>query len=211
MASESSLPKILIVDDEEAILETMTFTFMGEYEVFTTADPRRALDLLDENAPVAVLITDQRMPHMTGVELLEAVYAQHPETVRIMLTGFADSDATIQAINAGHAYAYISKPWEPEELKRVVRRAAELHALSLENRRLVLDLQNANSIMQAVMDKLEVGAIAVDREGLVRAANAPARAYLQLDDDPRGRKIDELLANASRAIGLTLGETQVSR
>ena len=196
MASESSLPKILIVDDEEAILETMTFTFMGEYEVFTTADPRRALDLLDENAPVAVLITDQRMPHMTGVELLEAVYAQHPETVRIMLTGFADSDATIQAINAGHAYAYISKPWEPEELKGVVRRAAELHALSLENRRLVLDLQNANSIMQAVMDKLEVGAIAVDREGLVRAANAPARAYLQLDDDPRGRKIDELLANS---------------
>ena len=169
MASESSLPKILIVDDEEAILETMTFTFMGEYEVFTTADPRRALDLLDENAPVAVLITDQRRPHMTGVELLEAVYAQHPETVRIMLTGFADSDATIQAINAGHAYAYISKPWEPEELKGVVRRAAELHALSLENRRLVLDLQHANSIMQAVMDKLEVGAIAVDREYLAYA------------------------------------------
>ncbi|MCH2186079.1 response regulator, partial [Myxococcota bacterium] len=196
MARESSLPRILIVDDEEAILETMTFTFMGEYEVFTTADPRQALDLLDQHAPVAVLITDQRMPHMTGVDLLEAVYTQHPETVRIMLTGFADSDATIQAINSGHAYAYISKPWEPEELKRIVRRAAELHALSLENRRLVLDLQNANSIMQAVMDKLEVGAIAVDREGLVRAANAPARAYPQLEDDPRGRKIDDLLAHS---------------
>ncbi|MDG2050713.1 MAG: response regulator [Myxococcota bacterium] len=191
-----SLPKILIVDDEEAILETMTFTFMGEYEVLTTVDPRQALDLLDENAPVAVLITDQRMPHMTGVELLEAVYARHPETVRIMLTGFADSEATIQAINAGHAYAYISKPWEPEELKSVVRRAAELHVLSLENRRLLLDLQNANSIMQAVMDKLEVGAVAVDREGLVRAANAPARAYLQLEEDPRGRKIDDLLATS---------------
>ena len=194
MTDQLGLPRILIVDDEEAILETMTFTFMEDYEVLTTVDPRQALDLLDDHAPVAVLITDQRMPHMTGVELLEKVYDRHPETVRIMLTGFSDSDSTLQAINSGHAYAYISKPWEPEELKNVVRRAAELHVLSLENRRLLSDLQNANSIMQAVMDKLQVGAIAMDRDGFVRAANAPARAYLCLDEDPRGRTLDDLLS-----------------
>ena len=192
--SDAELPRILIVDDEEAILETMTFTFMGDYRVLTTTDPRKAVQLLDDNEPVAVVITDQRMPEMSGVELLEQVYAEHPDTVRIMLTGFADSEATIQAINAGHVYAYVNKPWEPDELKNVVRRAAEHHALACENRRLLADLQSANSIMQAVMDKLDVGAIAVDQSGIVRAANAPARAYLGIEGDPAGRPIDDVLA-----------------
>ena len=190
----SELPRILIVDDEEAILETMTFTFMDVYEVLTTSDPHKALPLLDDNAPVAVVITDQRMPDMTGVELLQEVYDRHPDTVRIMLTGFADSDATIKAINEGHVYAYINKPWEPEELKTLVRRAVEHHALSCENRRLLADLQSANSIMQAVMDRLDAGAVAVDQQGVVRAANVPARAYLDIEGDPRGRAIDDILA-----------------
>jgi FixJ family two-component response regulator len=192
--SSAERPRILIVDDEEAILETMTFTFMDVYDVITTSDPHEALDLLDANAPVAVIITDQRMPDMTGVDLLKKVYARHPDTVRIMLTGFADSEATIQAINDGHVYAYINKPWEPDELKTVVKRAVEHHALSRENRRLVADLQSANSIMQAVMDRLDVGAIAVDQLGVVRAANEPARAYLGLTEDPRGRSITDILA-----------------
>jgi len=192
--TSADLPRILIVDDEEAILETMTFTFMDDYRVLTTADPHEALDLLDENAPVAVVITDQRMPDMTGVELLEKVYERHPDTVRIILTGFADSEATIRAINEGHVYAYVNKPWEPDELKTVVRRAAEHHALTCENRRLLADLQSANSIMQAVMDRLDVGAVAVDQLGVVRAANEPARAYLGIEGDPRGRPITDLLA-----------------
>lgn len=192
--SQSDLPKILIVDDEEAILETMTFTFMDVYQVLTTSDPQKAVEILDENEPVAVVITDQRMPDMTGVELLGQVYERHPDTVRIMLTGFADSEATIQAINAGHVYAYINKPWEPDELKTVVRRAVELHELSCENRRLLADLQSANSIMQAVMDKLDVGAVAVDQLGVVRAANAPARAYLGIEGEPRGRSIEDILS-----------------
>jgi len=187
-------PRILIVDDEEAILETMTFTFMDSYEVLTTSDPRKALELLNENAPVAVVITDQRMPEMTGVELLKQVYRKHPDTVRIMLTGFADTDATIKAINDGHVYAYVNKPWEPDELKTVVRRAVEHHALACENRRLLADLQSVNSIMQAVMDRLDVGAIAVDQLGIVRAANQPACVYLGIEGDPRGRPIEEILS-----------------
>jgi len=192
-------PRILIVDDEEAILETMTFTFMDLYEVLTTADPTKALAILEENQPVSVVITDQRMPGMTGVELLKEVYAQFPETVRIILTGFADSDATIKAINDGHIYGYINKPWEPDELKSIVRRATELHALALENRRLVDDLRNANLFLTAVMDQLRTGAIALDRDGIVRAVNRPAVAFIGLDEDIRGISIDDVMSRKGLA------------
>ena len=125
--------RILVVDDEEAILETMMFTFQDEYEVYTSTDAREALKILDDKAPVAVVLTDQRMPNMTGVEFVTKVCERHPETVRMILTGFADMEAIIQAINDGHEYAYITKPWEPEELKQVMRRAVEHHERTLEN------------------------------------------------------------------------------
>jgi CheY-like chemotaxis protein len=191
--SQAQRPRILIVDDEEAILETMTFTFMDLYEVLTTSDPSRALEIMDENQPVAVVITDQRMPGMTGVELLRETYERFPETVRIILTGFADSEATIQAINAGHIYGYVNKPWEPDELKAIVRRATELHLLTLENRRLVEDLRDANLFLAAVMDRLRTGAIALDRDGIIRAVNRPARAFIGLEGDVRGQPIEQVL------------------
>jgi CheY-like chemotaxis protein len=197
--SQSERPRILIVDDEEAILETMTFTFMDLYDVLTTADPTKALSILKENQPVSVVITDQRMPGMTGVELLKQVYEQFPETVRIILTGFADSEATIKAINDGHIYGYINKPWEPDELKSIVRRATELHALALENRRLVDDLRDANLFLAAVMDRLRTGAIAIDRDGIVRAVNKPAVAFIGLTEDIRGLSIDDVMASQQLA------------
>lgn len=187
--SETERPRILIVDDEEAILETMTFTFMDLYEVLTTSDPTQALGIMEENAPIAVVITDQRMPGMTGVELLREIYERHPETIRIILTGFADSEATIQAINDGHIYGYVNKPWEPDELKALVRRAAELHALTLENRRLVEDLRDANLFLAAVMDRLRTGAIAIDAEGVVRAVNQPAKAFIGIEGDIVGQTL----------------------
>jgi FixJ family two-component response regulator len=186
-------PRILIVDDEEAILETMSFTFMDLYEVFTSTDARAALDILDESAPIACVITDQRMPGMTGVEFLAEASKRHPETVRIMLTGFADADATIQAINDGHVYAYVNKPWEPDELKQTVKRAVEHNNLAAENSRLVSELRSTNFFLEAVMDRLGTGALAVDGQGIVRAANRPARDYLDLADDPRGIALTELL------------------
>lgn len=197
--SQSERPRILIVDDEEAILETMTFTFMDLYDVLTTADPTKAMSILEENQPVSVVITDQRMPGMTGVELLKEVYEKFPETVRIILTGFADSEATIKAINDGHIYGYINKPWEPDELKAIVRRATELHALSLENRRLVEDLRAANLFLAAVMDRLRTGAIAIDRDGIVRAVNKPAVAFIGLKEDIRGLSIDDVMASQQLA------------
>lgn len=191
--TETERPRILIVDDEEAILETMTFTFMDLYEVLTTSDPMQALGIMQENGPIAVVITDQRMPGMTGVELLREVYERYPDTIRIILTGFADSEATIQAINDGHIYGYVNKPWEPDELKALVRRAVELHALSLENRRLVEDLRDANLFLAAVMDRLRTGAIAIDAEGVVRAVNQPARAFIGIEGDIVGRTLASVM------------------
>jgi CheY-like chemotaxis protein len=194
----SSRPRILVVDDEEAILETMAFTFEDDYEVLTSASPREALALLEREGPVAVVISDQRMPEMTGVEFLARVFALHPTTVRIILTGFADMDAIIRAINDGHVYAYITKPWEPDQLKQVVRRAVDHHALAVENERLVGDLRASNVFLEAVMDELDTGALAVDADGVVRAANRLAREYLGLPDDARGRPLDEVLSPAVR-------------
>ncbi len=192
--SETERPRILIVDDEEAILETMTFTFMDLYEVLTTSDPTQALGIMEENAPIAVVITDQRMPGMTGVELLRETYERFPETIRIILTGFADSEATIQAINDGHIYGYVNKPWEPDDLKALVRRAVELNGLTLENRRLVDDLRDANLFLAAVMDRLRTGAIAIDADGVVRAVNQPAKAFIGIEGDIVGQTIGSVMA-----------------
>ncbi len=191
--AETSRPRILVVDDEEAILETMTFTFEDDYEVHTSTDARRALELLDERVPMAVVLTDQRMPNMSGVEFLKQVWKRHPATVRMILTGFADMDAIIEAINDGHVYAYITKPWEPDHLKQVMRQAVNHHELTVENERLLTDLQHANMYLEAVMDQLDTGALAVDAVGVIQASNRPVRDYLALQGELRGKPLKTVL------------------
>jgi CheY-like chemotaxis protein len=193
----SERSRILVVDDEEAILETMTYTFEDDYQVLTATSASQGLELLEADGRVAVVISDQRMPEMTGVEFLAKVFEMDPTTTRIILTGFADMDAIIRAINDGHVYAYITKPWEPADLKQVVRRGVERHALAVENERLMSDLHDANVILEAVMDQLDTGAIAVDATGVVQAANKPARDWLGLEGDPRGRGLQEVLETAN--------------
>jgi len=203
--TEPSRPRILVVDDEEAILETMTFTFEAEYEVYTSTDARRALELLDEKAPITVVLTDQRMPNMSGVEFLTEVCRRHPATVRIILTGFADMNAIIEAINDGHVYAYISKPWEPDHLKQVMKQAVGHYELSVENERLLTDLKHANVYLEAVMDELDIGALALDVEGVIQAANRPLRDYLALEGDPRGQAFEEVIeAHGLQEVGGTV-------
>jgi response regulator RpfG family c-di-GMP phosphodiesterase len=195
-------PRILVVDDEEAILETMTFTFEDEYEVYTSTDARKALDILDEKEPIAVVLTDQRMPNMSGVEFVTEVCKRHPQTVRMVLTGFSDMDAIIQSINAGHVYAYITKPWEPDQLKQLMKQAVDHHRLSVENVRLLAEQRRANVFLETVMDQLDTGALAVDAAGEIQAVNRPAREYLSLGGELRGRALKEVLESHGReAIG----------
>lgn len=208
-------PRLLIVDDEEAILETMTFTFEDDYEVFASTSAAEALTLLDKHAPIAVVISDQRMPEMTGVEFLARVFKRSPATQRIILTGFADINAIIRAINDGHVYAYITKPWEPDQLKQVVRRAADHNALTLENERLLADLRGSNVFLEGVMDQLDTGALALDARGVVRAINKPARDYLGLVGDARGKQLRDVLepevyARFSEAVLCIAGDREVS-
>lgn len=186
-------PRILVVDDEEAILETMAFTFEDDYEVHTAQDPRRALELLEKKGPFAVVLSDQRMPSMSGVDFVSEVWKRHPATVRMILTGFSDMEAIIQAINDGHVYAYITKPWEPDHLKQLMKQAVEHHRLTLENERLLAGLSRAKRFLEAVIDELDSGAIALDSDGVIQAVNRPVREYFGLASDPRGRRFEDLL------------------
>ncbi len=199
MSTSQPRPRILVVDDEEAILETMTFTFQDDYEVFTSTDPRKALEILDENAPFAAVLTDQRMPEMSGVEFVSEVWRRHPNTVRMILTGFSDMEAIIKAINDGHVYSYITKPWEPDQLKQVMKQATEHYKLTVENERLLADLQRANLFLAAVMDELDTGAIAVDSDDVVQAVNRPVREYMGMDGLPAGARLQDLVGSRSFA------------
>lgn len=191
--STTERPRILLVDDEEAILETLEFTFEDDYEVLKASNALRGLEILEDNDSIAVVISDQRMPRMTGVEFLSKVVDRFPDTVRIILTGFADMTAIIQAINEGQIYAYIPKPWEPDQLKQVVSSAVAHHKLVRENRRLMEELSHSNRLLESVMARLVRGCLALDAEGTIQAANPPAMRYLGLPADAHGKTLDHAL------------------
>lgn len=134
---------LLIVDDEKEILRSLTLTFAEDYEVFTASSGADALEVLQKQ-DIALVIADQRMPGMTGAELLERIFQINPNIIRIILTGYADTASLIQAINKGHIYQYITKPWERQDLRITVKRAVEAYELTLENERLLRELQAAN-------------------------------------------------------------------
>lgn len=118
--------KMLIVDDEEANLRTLDRLFREEYTVFTASSGAEALRLLEQH-DVAILITDQRMPEMTGIELLGKTAKLRPQMVRILLTGYTDVGSLIEAINCGLVYRYLTKPWNNDDLRLTVSRALEHH------------------------------------------------------------------------------------
>lgn len=117
--------RILFVDDEERILRSLALQFRREYEVLTESDPRRALERL-KSETVHVLVSDQRMPGMTGAELLAAAQQIAPQTLRILLTGYSDLDAAVAALNDGGIFRYLTKPWDAQEMAFTLRQAGEL-------------------------------------------------------------------------------------
>lgn len=117
--------RILFVDDEERILRSLAMQFRRHYEVLTESDPQRALQRLREE-PVHVLVSDQRMPQMTGAQLLAEAREIAPNTLRILLTGYSDLDAAVDALNDGGIFRYLTKPWDQQEMAFTLRQAAEL-------------------------------------------------------------------------------------
>ena len=124
---KSQKPKMLVVDDEPDNLDLLYRTFRRDFQVLRAESGAQALELLSTEGEVAVIISDQRMPEMKGTEFLSKTVPQFPDTVRIILTGFTDVEDLVDAINAGQVYRYITKPWDPEELKNVVHNAAETY------------------------------------------------------------------------------------
>ena len=139
---------ILVVDDEEAIVESLALTLEDDYRVYTALSGKEGLEIL-EREDIALVIVDQVMPDMSGVEFLERVVTLRPQTVRMMLTGYADLSSLVRAINDGRIYRYIQKPWEPDALRIDVRRALEAHALFAENAQLAAALAEANERLRA--------------------------------------------------------------
>jgi DNA-binding NtrC family response regulator len=117
---------ILIVDDEPDVLLSLTGLLRREFQVYTAESGAEALDIMRKH-DIDVIMTDQRMPAMTGTELVSRVRTEHPKSIRIIFTGYADTRAVIDAINSGQLYRYISKPWDPEDLLQVLRDAARQH------------------------------------------------------------------------------------
>jgi CheY-like chemotaxis protein len=122
-------PKMLVVDDEPDNLDLLYRTFRREFNVLRADSGVNALSVLSAEGEVAVIISDQRMPEMKGTEFLSKTVPQFPDTVRIILTGFTDVEDLVEAINSGQVYKYITKPWDPHELRAVVHRAAETYEL----------------------------------------------------------------------------------
>ncbi len=127
--SSANKPKMLVVDDEPDNLDLLYRTFRRDFNVLRAESGMMALELLQTEGEVAVIISDQRMPEMKGTEFLSKTVPRFPDTMRIILTGFTDVEDLVEAINSGQVYKYITKPWDPTELKLVVQRAAEIYEL----------------------------------------------------------------------------------
>ena len=138
-------PTIVVVDDEPNVLRSLYDLFRLDYRVHTFEHAAEALEALPKLGDVAVILSDQRMPGMTGVEFFAKAQETHPAATRLLVTGFADINAVIDAINQGHIARYLSKPWETGELIAVVRRAVEQHDLLVEKNRLLVELKQTNA------------------------------------------------------------------
>jgi two-component system response regulator HupR/HoxA len=139
---------ILVVDDEPAILESIELTLGDDYRVLTARSAREGVEVL-EREEVSLVIADQVMPGVSGAEFLERAVAIQPRAVRIMLTGYADVNAIVRAINDGKIYRYIQKPWEPDQLRLDVKTALEAYRLTSENAQLASALAIANEKLRA--------------------------------------------------------------
>jgi response regulator RpfG family c-di-GMP phosphodiesterase len=152
-SSSSKKYTILVVDDEPDNLLLLERVLRREYNVFSANSGAEALEFL-EGMDVDMIISDQRMPNMTGAELLGQAYQRNPDQVRILLTAYSDVKDIIAAINAGHIYQYLGKPWDPDELKLTVRRSLESYQLTLDNRRMLADYRNDEAMLLSTFSTL---------------------------------------------------------
>jgi len=148
--------KILCVDDEPNVLKAMRRLFLDEdYRIFSAASGEEGHALLTEQWDIQVVISDYRMPGMNGVDFLKAVHEGWPETIRIVLSGYADTASVVAAINEGQIYKFIGKPWNDEELKATIGKAIEHSNLKRKNQELNRELLASNAELKVLNEDLE--------------------------------------------------------
>ena len=172
MSPDNERIKVLYVDDEEGNLTAFRASFRRDFDVRVATSAKEGLDML-EVEPAHVVISDQRMPVMTGAEFLAQVRERHPKAIRIMLTGFSDIEAVVDAVNKGGIHAYITKPWDPIDLKLRIEQAYEVHALRAERERL---FQRYRQVFDSAGDPI----IIVDEMGTLQDVNPAAEKLMGL-------------------------------
>jgi diguanylate cyclase (GGDEF)-like protein len=155
MTASHTKCSLLIVDDEPYILTTLAALLSQDFEVLT-ADSAEAAQGFFDRSRIDLILTDQKMPRMTGVELLEWVRERFPRTIRLLMTGYAELEDAVEAINRGKVYRYLFKPWRADELLQVLRDACRTYKLERQNEQLVDELQRLNvELEQRVQDRTQ--------------------------------------------------------
>ena len=157
------LIRILLVDDEVNVLRALERTFLDEeYELLTASSGSEGLSILRDVSPVQVVVSDYRMPQMNGVDFLREVRRRWPDTVRIVLSGYADTAVVISAINEGEIYKFIAKPWNDDELRIAIINALERYSLNKKNIELtealsaeIEELKQANANLERLTGREE--------------------------------------------------------
>ncbi|MBI4694465.1 MAG: response regulator [Gammaproteobacteria bacterium] len=189
---------LLIVDDEENVLRALVRVLRRDgYRILTADGGAKGLEMLAATSGVGVIISDQRMPGMSGTEFLRNVRDHYPDTVRMMLSGYTELQVVTEAINEGAIYKFLTKPWDDEMLRANVREAFEHYDLRMENVRLTVALAKTNSMLsqrvseqlrtldinlrvleasREMLERLPVAVIGIDEDGLVSVVNARGQA-----------------------------------
>jgi len=143
-------PTVLYVDDEVNNLHSFKASFRRQFNILTAESAEEARKILAANT-VHVIVSDQRMPQMTGIQFFSSILDEYPDAVRMLLTGYADIQAVIDAINLGQVFRYFSKPWNDEEIIHHIPEAYELYMLKLQNKELTNKLIDNNNKMEFLL------------------------------------------------------------
>jgi signal transduction histidine kinase len=182
-------PCLLVVDDEPDLVQSVQDLLRFDYRVLGATRATEGLAIL-EREPVQIVMTDQRMPEMTGVELLSQVKQKHPDAVRLLFTAYADMGAVIDAINEGNVYRYISKPWEVTDLKATLRQAYDYYLLQEERRKLLKEVQAKNAMLASANLELH-------------RANELKKAFIKVASHELRTPLTILLGLSEHAVRLT--------
>ncbi|MBI3823137.1 MAG: hybrid sensor histidine kinase/response regulator [Planctomycetes bacterium] len=182
-------PCLLVVDDEPDLVQSVQDLLRFDYRVLTATRASEGLKMM-QNERVHIVMSDQSMPEMTGVELLQRVKQEHPDAIRLLFTAYSDLNAVIDAINEGNVYRYISKPWEVEDLKATLRQAYDFYRLQEERRFLTKEVQAKNVMLASANAEL-------------RRANEVKKAFIKVASHELRTPLTILLGLSEHAVRMT--------